>query len=187
MDSAVPSHVSHRVATDLSECRDKPVVGVGLLDDGLVWLVLVRPTRGILVGATLVFRLEFGAAFPVSAPSVSSLSYVPPAVARELAAWTPAHTMRGFLCALRDGVDCAQLAEAEAAAIIGESRATMAREPSLGEVYICTEESASLAASVAAADTESRVWLTASQLFSLSSSGVLGLSTSGVEGDWGEQ
>ncbi len=130
-----------RVARDLSELRDRPLGGVGVLDDASVpqcWLLFVRPSRGVLRDGVFIFRVMFGERYPEECPVVSGLS-LDPHEFYSLAAnsWTPAHTMRGYAADLRHALEAATLVEA--ARLVDESRRVFENDFD-SAVYIPSDE-----------------------------------------------
>jgi ubiquitin-protein ligase len=178
-----------RIAIDLEELIDRPCAGVGVLVDEEsrnVLLLFVRLSSGLLRDAVLVFRVSLPQDFPNHGPELSGLSYTPSWAQQQRDNWVSTRTLRDFVVALKatleqqhlEGID-----ETQAAQLVHDSRAVFDKE--FSSVYIPSEESIGLVQSVKKKPLEdSRAFLTASQLFSLSSSGMslstLGLSVSGV-------
>lgn len=176
-----PAMRAERVARDLDELRDRPLGGVGVLDDPAephCWILFVRPSKGVLRDGVFIFRVMFDDAYPARVPDVSAYSGLKMEEYFELAraSWTPTHTMRGYCSDLRRALENATLVDAEQ--LVRDSRVVFERDFD-GAVFIASDEVEGLAGSVKQAKADSRAWLTASQLFSLSGSEI-GLSTSGI-------
>lgn len=174
-----------RLLKDQEDVEDRPLGCVGLLVDDFVWLVFVQPSKGPLKGAVLIYRLELNN-FPDSAPSWSGLSFVPTDFFEKVTAqWTATQSLREYLEALRNHIQHVELEQDLAERIVKDTKEVFASQFG-NAVFIPSMEVEALQQTVKRKpiDSDRRAFLTASQLFSMSSSNIgISMSTSGIVED----